>query len=260
MSKPKTRSSVLLFTWLAATALGCEEPQKAPEPLKSATLEVEPTPAPAPAKTEPPKRAPSFEVDETSVKVGYTRFFVDKPSDKTKLRTELEQARQYVDGQEVKITANRKAKLPWLVTYLDELSQVGAKALVITTPTRGDYPTTITLAPFSQANPPGCTPVAAIQEDRSTVTWKLAGGGQTRRGRGLGGPDLSTTGESIARLYKACKGGDTVVLGAHDAVEWGLVYDLVASTYRIEETAIGQRRLLPQLNKAGAKVKSLRPE
>lgn len=238
---------------LSTTA--CDEP-KAPEPLKNAELKLEsPSPTPADSPDKDSEKVPTFEIDESSAKVGYSRYLIDRADGLAKLRSELEAQKAHIDGKELKVVIARKAKLPWVTTYLASLEAMGARAFEVETPTRADYPNHVRFTATKQVEGlPACTPVSVIQEDRTTVTWKLGGGSQSRRGRGLGGPDLSTTGLSIERLAKACPKGKTVVVGAHQAVTWGLLYDLAASTSRIEDTSFEQRVLLLQDPQPGKRV------
>lgn len=69
-----------------------------------------------------------------------------------------------------------------------------------------------------------------IMADRGTAVWKLSGGAAGRRGKGMAGPDLSMTGDTIERVAKACKNSSTLFVSAAPEIEWGLVYDLAAST------------------------------
>ena len=264
--KHRTRAAVVssgAFRIASAIALtsvlgtgACDEPE-APQPLKNAELKLES--ASPPAEDSPPdkaKTAPTFEVDESSAKLGYSRYLVDRADGLEKLRTALEAHKAHIDGKDVVLTIDRQAKLTWVTTYLKELEAVGARAFEIKTPTRADYPKSVRFTATDEvAELPACTPVSTIQEDRTTVTWKLGGGAQSRRGRGLGGPDLSTTGLSIARLAKACPKSDAVAVGAHESVNWGLVYDLAASTNRIEDTSFNRRVLLLTEPKPGKAVK-----
>ncbi len=232
-------------------SVACEE-QPAPEPLKADPLELEPVVEEKPVAAKGP---PRFEVDETSAKVGYDRFMLDKADGKTKLDAALDAQKAHVEGKAIELSISRKAKLPWVATMLDALDSHGASSFTIRTETRSDYPASVEFSPASGAKgAASCSPVATIQQDRSTVVWKLGGGGARRRGRGLGGPDLSTTGLSIESTAKACKAADSLFVSADPEIEWGLVYDLAASTKQLEEVRFEHRVLLPDTPKTGKKV------
>jgi hypothetical protein len=63
--------------------------------------------------------------------------------------------------------------------------------------------------------------------------WKLSGGAAGKRPKGMAGPDLSMTNDSIERVAKACKSSSGLVVAGAKGVEWGLVYDLAASAKMI---------------------------
>lgn len=232
----------------------CED-RPAPKPLEAAPLELEPALEEQPKEPKPSAGPPRFEIDETSAKVGYTRLFLDKADGPAKLSAELQAQASHVEGKAIELSISRRAKLPWVSAMLGALAERGASSFTVATETRSDYPTSVEFAPAQAAkSAPPCSPVAAITEDRATVVWKLGGGGARRRGRGLGGPDLSTTGLSIEALSKACKAADTVFVSADSSLEWGLVYDLAASTTRLEETKFTRRVLLPPSLDVGKRV------
>lgn len=234
----------------------CDEPTPAAsKPIESAELKLEAVASNVEAEVEREKEAPQFSIDESSVKITHSRYLIDRPDGLSKLRAQLEAQKAHIQGKELTLEIARQAKLPWVTALLSELQTAGAVAFEIKTPTRSEYPEQVTFTASTEIGDlPSCTPVSAIQADRTTVTWKQGGGAQSRRGRGLGGPDLSTTGLSIARLAKACPTGNSVLLGAHEAVDWGLVYDLAASTSRIEDTTFERRVLLLKEPKPGKRV------
>jgi hypothetical protein len=117
-----------------------------------------------------------------------------------------------------------------VAAYLWELGKNGVAQVTVRTQSRTEYPLEVVFTPEARASAaPACSVVAMITEDRGTAVWKLSGGAAGKRAKGMAGPDLSMTADSIERVAKACKNsGALVVAGAKD-VEWGLVYDLAAS-------------------------------
>jgi hypothetical protein len=242
---------LILSVALGAAALGCEEPPT-PEPLKNEALKLEPVIEDKPKQTDTP---PLFEVDDASAKISHSRYLLDRPEGKAKLEATLSEHAKHIDGKELAIKINRKAQLPWVTTLLAGLEAHGANGFEITTETRREYPSKLSFSTTGSAkNAAACSVVAMIQEDRSTVVWKLGGGGARKRGRGLGGPDLSTTALSMESVAGACKASDTLFVGAHEVVEWGLVYDLAASSTKLEEQKFAHRVLLHSTPKPGKKI------
>lgn len=235
---------------LAVVALlsgaGCDEPAKpAAKPAPAQADEPEPEAPP------PPPTPPTFSIDELGPKVRYSRAIITDDSGKPRvqgleqLRKDLALEKDYIAGKDVLLTVGRKANPSWVSMYLAELEPLSPGTIRIGTETRTEYPKEVEFAleGSSSALPP-CTLTGAILEDRSTAIWKIAGGTARKRGRGMGGPDLTMTGDTIVSLAKGCDSPLFVVSGA-EGVEWGLIYDLAASAMTLEKAAL-KRALLPK--------------
>ncbi|MGC4063741.1 MAG: hypothetical protein QM784_03685 [Polyangiaceae bacterium] len=139
---------------------------------------------------------------------------------------------------------------------MEELANIGAQPILVKTSLRKDFPQELRLdVQFRAGKVPECSVVTAILADRSTAVWKLSGGTAAKRGKGLGGPDLSMTGETIERYVKACKNSNTLFVSGAEGVEWGLIYDLAASTKTLEKVSIERIVLLSEPPVAGRPVK-----
>lgn len=235
---------------LALALAGCEESK---EPLAS----VKPTKI-EPVLEKKVEKAPTFSVDASGVRVGFELFIIEGtngPSGLLKLQEEIAAQRKWVDGQEVAIEIHRKAKLPWVTTYLAALEDKGATAFAITTGTRDEYPKTVTFSALGSVKDASeCSVVTMIQEGGNTATWKRSGSPARRRRPGLGGPDLSTTGATIESVAQSCKTSNTVFVSAEPETPWGLVYDLAASTAVLKEASFSRRALLSTTPVAGKAV------
>ncbi|MEO8902129.1 MAG: hypothetical protein ABI488_09655 [Polyangiaceae bacterium] len=235
----------------ACAALGCDEkPDKAP----TTTLSAQPSPE---ATATPPKPAgpPDFEIDTLSAKVGFERALLDKNDGRTTLQLLLKPTSNFVDGQDVTLLVDRRAKLPWVVAFLNELGKLGAKHVIVKTETRKEFSGSLPFTPeLSLKSPPDCSVVAMVLEDRGTAVWKLSGGVATKHGKGMAGPDLSMTGDNIARFAKACKQSNTLFVSAGPSVEWGLAYDLAASSKTVEKASFDSFVLLEETPVPGHKV------
>jgi hypothetical protein len=195
-------------------------------------------------------------VDNLSPKIGFSRVLLQKPTDREKLKTELAAVRSEFEGKETALLVDRKADSKSVIVMMEELANIGAQPIVIKTSSRTDYPQQLKMdVQFRAGKVADCSVVTAILADRSTAVWKLSGGTAARRGKGLGGPDLSMTGETIERYAKACKQSNTLFVSGAEGIEWGLIYDLAASTKVIEKISIEHIVLLSEPPTAGRPVK-----
>jgi hypothetical protein len=239
--------------WLAWSTFACDERPERPKPADAvAELPRPPAPATTPATTQGP---PDLAIDNISPKVGFARASFLYPDGQKKLALELGGHREFLEGKEVVLRVDRKAKQEWVAAYLIELGRIGVPKVTVKTETRSEYPSEVVFTPEPKlVDPPACSPVAGILEDRSTAVWKLSGGAAGRRPKGMAGPDLSMTGESLERVGKACKlASPLFVYGAKD-IEWGLVFDLAASSKTLSGVHFDSAVLLSILPVPGHKV------
>lgn len=240
------------MTALTCVALaGCEDaPKKNPfDPPKDAAV------AAPPASALPKKEvAPELEIDTVSTKVGFERALLQNPEGRAKLAQLLGDAKKWIEGQEVRLVVDRKAKVAWVATYLDELGKIGPSKVTIRTDTRKDYSPEQRFTPEARAKAPPCSLVAMVTSDFGTAVWRLSGGVASKRGRGMAGPDLSMTGETIERLGKACTDSSTFFVSVAEGVEWGLAFDLAASSRVLEKVKFEDTVLLGEIPTPGHKV------
>jgi hypothetical protein len=214
---------------LAFSLAACDDGKKLPNPFDP--------PKDAPVKPPPmtevpkPKGPPELSVDNLSPKIGFSRVLLQKPTDREKLKNELLQVKDEFSGKEAAVVVDRKADTKLVIAMLEELGNIGANPIIIKTSSRKDFPQQLTIEPqFRAGKVASCSVVTMLMADFHTATWKLSGGTAGRRGKGLGGPDLSMTAETIERYGKACKESNTLFFSGSEGIEWGIVYDLAAST------------------------------
>jgi biopolymer transport protein ExbD len=232
---------------------GCDEspPPKNPfDPSPSATK------MPPPVTEAPrPKTAPLLSIDDLGPKIGYSRVLLDKPEGREKLDKELEEHKSHFEGKDTSLAVIRKAKLAHVVTMMTALEKIGVTKVTIKTETRKEYPSELAFTPQAKAKDLApCTVVAMVLDDRGTAVWKFAGGTASKRAKGFAGPDLTMTGDTIERFAKACKTSTTFMVSAADDIEWGLAYDLAASTKKLEKVSFNTYVLLKETPIAGRKV------
>ncbi|MFZ5891649.1 MAG: hypothetical protein ACOY0T_11400 [Myxococcota bacterium] len=209
--------------------LGCED---APKPKNPFDPPPDKPIQPPPLKEAPkPEGPPSLEIDSISPKVGFERANFQYPDGRQKLAAALQQNKAHFDGKEVQLLVDRKAKQEWVSAYLSELGNINVPRVKVKTETRSEFPSELLFTPEAKLTKSApCSTVAMIMTDRSTAVWKLSGGAAGRRPKGMAGPDLSMTGDTIERVAKACKNSQTLFVVGAPEIEWGLVYDLAAST------------------------------
>lgn len=236
---------------LAALAcLGCDDP-----PQRSAADPAKPATATATASVAPPKEtAPELEIDGVSTKVGFERALLQNPEGRAKLAQLLGDAKRWFEGKDVLLTVDRKAKVPWVQSYIEELAKLGPAKLTIRTETRQEYSRDQRFTPESKTSAPACSVVGMVTSDYSTAVWKLSGGVAGKRPKGMAGPDLSMTGETIERFAKGCKESSTFFVSVADGIEWGLAFDLAASSRVLEHAKFEDSVLLNQLPTPGHPV------
>lgn len=230
-----------MMGWTLALSLACSACDEEPKPKE--TKAAEPAPPPAPPPTPKKKTAPRLEIDDVGPKVGFSRAMLTTPDGKPdtrgrqQLKDDLEEAKEFITGKEITLEVDRKAKPMSVAHYLGALHELKPDAVLIQTETRDAYPGKVEFLAQEAADPEPCTLVGTITEDRGTAIWRVSGGTARKRGRGMGGPDLTMTGDTITRMAKKC-GSDLFVVTATEGIEWGLIYDLAASAMALEEAKL----------------------
>ncbi|HYO98552.1 MAG TPA: hypothetical protein VER33_28815 [Polyangiaceae bacterium] len=249
LSTASRRAAALILVTVALA--GCESP---PAKKDDAARPSEAVDAPAPAAT---KASGPVElvIEDSGPRVGYVHLNLQIPEGPRRLQEELASHRSELDGKELRLAVGRKAKPQWVSLYIEELAKVGAASVTIKTDTRRELRDELGFTAQSKArSAAACSPVAMILEDRATAVWKLSGGVAGRRPRGMAGPDLAMTGDSIERVAKACKAGASLFVAAASGIEWGLLYDLAASARALQDVRFEHVVLLGEIPVPGHKV------
>ncbi len=218
---------------LPLIALGCDDP-----PPKNPFEPSPDKPKQPPPVTETPKPSgtPQLTIDTVGPKVGFARALLEQREGQANLRAELEKNREHFAGKPSTLIVDRKAKQAHVAVFLEELGKIGSKPVTIKTESRKDYPTEVAFTPENAiGDVPSCSVVAIVMEDRGTAVWKLSGGVAGKREKGMAGPDLTMTGDTIVRIAKACEQSRTIFVAAAPELEWGLAFDLAASTKALDK-------------------------
>lgn len=211
-------------------------------------------PASAPTPPSAPERltrsAPSLVVSESGPAVRGMTAIVTRDSGAPdvqgleKLASYLSEEQQFITGQDLEISVERQAKPEWVAVFLSALTRLSPAKITVTTSTRAEFPSKVEFVPeekLPKLDP--CTLVGTITQDRGTAIWRVSGGTARKRGRGMGGPDLSMTADTILSMKKGCE-SNVFITSAASGVEWGLVYDLAASAMALEKANL-TRAVIP---------------
>jgi len=247
-------SIALLFVCACGLSLAaCEDPKPKPNPFETKKDTVEPPPITEPPK---PKGPPEFIVSAEGPKIGWTYILLDKPEGKQKLADEIGANKELVSGKDVALRVDRGAKLAFVGEMMSALEAGGATSVTISTETRTEFPKTVKFSPKSGSkSAPSCSVAAKVLSKRRNAVWSLKGGTAVESPKGLAGPDMAMTADSLEAAAKRCKDSDYVFVSADEDVEWGLVYDLAAATQTLEKSKLGKVILLEPAPTAGRPVK-----
>jgi hypothetical protein len=237
------KPALALAALLTAVSAGCEDkPAPAPAPSASATVETA-APTPPPKPTLPP----TLVVDTSGALVAGTRVSLEGSAAPDRLKTELGQHREFIEGKEVRAAAERPVKPAYVAILVDALAALGATRVLVRTSTRSEFPGELSLTSLDRARAaPPCSVVAMITEDRGSAVWSLKGGLAHKRGKGMAGPDLTLTGETLTTNAKKCPESQMLFVGGAPGVEWGLVYDLAASAKTLPKAYFSEITLLAE--------------
>jgi len=245
--------SGFILALLLVSQSGCEEEKVTPKLAPFVEQKVEEPASAAPA----PQSPPHLTVTESGPAVRGMSVMLTQPNGKAdplgraKLHNYLTEEKTFLEGQMLKLVVDRMAKPEWVAIFLSELSKFSPSKITIATDTRSDFPKEVEFVPQELVSKPApCTLVGTITEDRGSAIWKISGGTARKRGRGMGGPDLSMTADTILSMKKGCD-SQLFFVTAAPGVEWGLVYDLAASGIALEKADLKQAVVPIQTATAG---------
>lgn len=135
-----------------------------------------------------------------------------------------------LSGKEVKLLVTKeKQAVPVadVAMAIDALGKAGAATIrVMDVKARSDVAKEIVLVPVQQIKdaPAPCSVIAAVDKLNGSAVWPLKGGTAKRREAGLGGPDLTILGETLAKDLKGCE-STYAFFTAEGNVEWELAHN-----------------------------------
>jgi biopolymer transport protein ExbD len=241
----QARFPALSLLAIAALLAACDDgpPKAAGGTGASATASTTiaaPTP-PAPAK---PKGMPELLVDNDGPYLAGTRINLADPQGPEKLAKIVKELP--INGQQVTLTVEKKAKTPYVAAVVAALGDAGAPTVKIKTDGRDDLPKEITVTPEARvAALPACTVTVMVLKDLSTAVWAVRGGRAKQHRKGMAGPDLSNTGEQITKDLAGCD-ATMALFSGDESVPWENAFNLAGTTLKADEKKKLETLVLPR--------------
>jgi hypothetical protein len=213
-----TCSLAVFCSAVAATVPACDK-----EPAREAVAEAGPAAPAAAASAEP--RAPDIVIDQSSIAIGSDRVSTVEPGLADKVAVFLV-GRPMIEGRTVDVVAMRNVKPSYVTAVIAALRKGKASAAAVKSEARDGSTQRLPLS-FTTSLP-DCATVAWIAKDAAIDVWPAGGGTAKRIVKGLAGPDMTLGTEAVRKQWAGCAASE-IVVGADDAMSWGLVFDLGTS-------------------------------
>jgi biopolymer transport protein ExbD len=246
---------VLALVTLASLA-ACDDKSKSGGSggVASAAPTASTTTAEAPAQPKP-KTMPSLIVDSLGPYIGIERVDMKNEKWPEKLAALIKDLP--INGNPVTLIADKKAKTPDVAAVVAELGRAGAPKVVIKTDGRDDVPKELTVVPPDHVqSPPGCSVVTMVSKDLSTAVWPFKGGLGRKHRKGLAGPDLSNTADSLKKDIATCE-STMAFFSADDTVQWEMAYNLAGTLLNADEKKKVQTLVLLEQSPVGGRAVKL---
>ncbi len=245
MMRPGSKLNGICGVALSLALFACEEDKPA-APAAGAEKAPAEEPEPEPVVESPPHLViteDGLSVRGTSVEGGKKSGTVPTV-ELDKFKNYLQDEKKFIEGKELRLVVDRKAKRGWVAAYLTELEKLGAAKVTIATETRKDYKGEQEfLLPGKASELDGCVLIGQVTKHNGSALWQVKGGAAGERGPGLGGPDLSMAQEVFQKNYKSCESDVFVTDGENDK-DWGFIFDMAAAAVATPDVSI-KRALLP---------------
>lgn len=201
----------------APPGAGATPSTAAASPPAVASPPVEPS---APSVIE--AQAPQIIVDPKGVAIGKESIPVTDPSLADRAFALLS-GKAGIEDRTVSFVAMRNAKPSHVAAVAAALFRAKASGATVKSEARDN--TTQGVALSSPATVAECAAAAWIGKNGSIAVWPAGGGAAKRVVRGLAGPDLTLGLDAVRERREGCSAPE-FVLGADDAMPWGVVFDL----------------------------------
>ncbi|MCC6523720.1 MAG: biopolymer transporter ExbD [Polyangiaceae bacterium] len=239
--RPSAAATVALALGVLAV-LGCDDKPGATPTTDSASTTAGAPTASTSASSAPRETMPNLEVDEKGPSVGIDRVDLAKPNG-PKLLHDLVKDLPAGKLPSVVLVA-RNAKTPDVAALVRELGLAGAATVTIKTDGRDDLPKELVVVPEQRIDKPDkCSIVATVIEDGATAVWAFEGGTAKRHRKGLAGPDLSHTHETLVKAIPQCS-SKTAFFSANAKYAWEFAFNIGGSILKADEKKQIERLVL----------------
>jgi hypothetical protein len=221
----------LCLAMSAAFASGCDKGSEGASPPPSALSPTNTTPPQAPAPIARSHALPEIIVESSKVTIGKEHVPAAPQGLADRVATLLDTAAigaslEDPEARPLEVVVMRSVKPSQVGAVVLALRHAKAKGAVFKTEARDGSTQKLSLSFATSV--PDCATVAWIAKDAAIDVWPAGGGVAKRVIRGLAGPDITLGLEAIGARANAC-GASALVVGADEAMTWGLVFDLATS-------------------------------
>jgi biopolymer transport protein ExbD len=221
------RSSTVTVALLAVFSAACDDAPKPSPTSAAASSAFSASSAAPPAEPPKPKTMPELLVDELGPYLGGRRVDLSQKDGAEKLSKLVGELP--IGGNPATLLADKRAKPSAVAAVVTALGKAGAPKVVIKTDGRNDLPKEITVTPEGMvSSPAACAVATMVLKDLSTAIWPFGGGMGKRQRKGLAGPDLSNTGEQLAKDIGACS-ASIAFFSADNDLSWEMAYNLAGT-------------------------------
>ncbi|MDC0749904.1 biopolymer transporter ExbD [Polyangium mundeleinium] len=228
-SRVPVLASLVLLVATTLTACGDDKSKTGAAPSATASAAAPTEPAPPPK----PKTMPALIVDSLGPYIGQIRVDMKQEKWPEKLTAAVKDLP--INGQQVTVIAEKKARTPDVAAVVAELGRAGAPTILLKTDGRDDVPKELLITPPDKvSNPPGCSVTVMVLKDLSTAVWPFKGGLGKKQRKGFAGPDLSNTGDAIKKDLAICD-SSFAFFSADDTVSWEMAYNLAGTLKVVDE-------------------------
>jgi biopolymer transport protein ExbD len=235
VSRPGSFASCAVVLAVVSTLLGCDEPKKSSDkPGAAASAAPSASAAKETALPPKPKTVPALIVDSLGPYLGITRIDVKAENWREKMAAVIKDFPIKAD-EPVTVVAEKRAATPYVAALVDELGKAGATKVILKTDGRDDVPKQLEVVPPSKVtNPPGCSVTVSVLKDLSTAVWPIKGATAKKQRKGLAGPDLSNTADTIKKDLAGCE-SSYAFFSSDDSIGWEMAYNLAGTLKVVDE-------------------------
>lgn len=220
-------AAAVLFSCALLCACDDSKPGAGGKGAPSAAASAKPSAAPTATEAAKPKAMPDLLVDPEGPYLGGKRVDANAADAKEKMAAILKDLP--INAQPVTLLAEKKAKTRHVGMVVDALGEAGAPKVVLKTDGRNDLPKEIVVVPSTKIpSAPGCSIATTVLDDLSTAIWPARGGLGKKQRKGLAGPDLSRTGETLEKDLAGCE-SNVAFFSSDPSIQWELAFNLAGT-------------------------------